>query len=171
MLRGMSEQTREEAVKSVAGLIKNIRFAMLVSITDEGHLHTCPMTTQQTEFDGDIWFIGAKDSEAVHNLAARPQVNVSYADTGSNNYVSVTGRAELVDDAARLAELWSDMYTMYFEGGQQDPNIQLIKINAQGAEYWEGGGKVRTLFALAKSLLPGQKVEPGDLGTSGTVKL
>lgn len=169
----MSEQpmTREEAVKTVAGLIKDIKFAMLVTTTADGHLHARPMTTQQTEFDGDVWFIGAKDSEAVADMRARPQVNVSYADTGSSNYVSIHGTAELVEDRAKLDELWSDMYNMYFEGGKEDPNIQLIKINAGGAEFWESGGKIRTLFALAKNLLPGQQAESGDLGKNETVKL
>ncbi|MGX9686712.1 pyridoxamine 5'-phosphate oxidase family protein [Deinococcus wulumuqiensis] len=165
------QPTREQAVGTVAGLIKDIKFAMLVTTTDEGHLHARPMTTQQTEFDGDLWFIGAKDSEAVHDMRARPQVNVSYADTGSNNYVSVHGTAELVEDRAKLDELWSDMYDMYFEGGKEDPNVQLIKIDARGAEYWESGGKVRTLFALAKNLIPGQKAEAGELGKNETVEL
>ena len=169
----MSDQnpTRAEAVKTVAGLIKDIKFAMLISTNDKGHLHGRPMTTQQTEFDGDIWFIGSKDSEVVHDVKSRPQVNVSYADTGSNNYVSVHGTAELVEDRAKLDELWSDMYNMYFEGGKEDPNVQLIKIDTHGAEYWESGGKVRTLFALAKNLLPGQKAEAGDLGKSAKVDL
>ena len=173
MLGSMSDQqmTREEAVKTVASLVKDIKFAMLVTVTDEGHLHARPMTTQQTEFDGDIWFIGAKDSEAVHDMRSRPHVNVSYADTGSSNYVSVHGRAELVEDRAKLDELWSDMYNMYFEQGKEDPNVQLIKIHAEGAEFWESGGKVRTLFALAKNLLPGQRAEPGELGKKETVKL
>ena len=163
--------TREEAVRTVAGLVKDIKFAMLVTVTDEGHIHARPMTTQQTEFDGDLWFIGAKDSEAVHDMRTRPQVNVSYADTGSNNYVSVTGTADLVEDRAKLDELWSDMYNMYFEGGKEDPNVQLIKINAEGAEFWESGGKVRTLFARAKTLIPGQKADASEMGRNETVKL
>lgn len=163
--------TREDAIKTVAALIKDIKFAMLVTVTDEGHLHARPMTTQQTEFDGDLWFIGAKDTEAVSDMRARPQVNVSFADTSSNNYVSVNGTAELVEDRAKLDELWSDMYNMYFEGGKEDPNIQLIKINASGAEYWESGGKIRALFALAKNLLPGQKADASEMGSNETVKL
>lgn len=47
--------SREESIQTVATLIRDIRFAMLVSLTDDGHLHAQPMTTQQTEFDGDLW--------------------------------------------------------------------------------------------------------------------
>lgn len=163
--------TREEAVKTVAALIKDIKSAMLTTVTAEGHLHARPMTTQQQEFDGDLWFIGSKDAEYTADIAARPQVNVSYADTGGNNYVSVTGRGELVENRAKLDELWSEMYNMYFEGGKDDPNIQLIKIEAQGAEFWESGGKLRTLFAFAKNFLPGQRADASEMGSNETVKL
>lgn len=116
-------------------------------------------------------FIAARDSELVHNLRQRPQVNASYADPAKNNYVSVHGKAELIEDKAKLDELWSDFYQMYFEGGKEDPNIQLIKIDAGGAEYWQGGGKVRTIFALAKTLISGQSLNEAELGTNETVKL
>ena len=51
----MSDQpTREEGIKHMAGIIKDIRFALLTTTNAEGHLHARPMTTQQTEFDGDV---------------------------------------------------------------------------------------------------------------------
>lgn len=163
--------TREESIATVAALIRDIRFAMLVSTTDEGHLHAQPMTTQQTEFDGDLWFIAARDSELVHNLGARPQVNVSYADPIKNNYLSIHGTAELVEDSAKLDELWSEAHRIYFEGGKEDPNIQLVKIDSGGAEYWQSGGKIRTMFALAKTLISGSKLNENEVGKNATVKL
>ena len=160
--------TREQAITHIASIIKDVKFAMLTTVTDEGHMHARPMTTQQTEFDGDLWFIGSKDSEGVHDMGQRPQVNVSYSDPDGSNYVSLTGTAELVEDRAKLDELWSDFYKTYFEGGKEDPNIQLIRINAHGAELWEGPGKVKALYELAKGAVTGQR---GDMGTNETVRL
>lgn len=164
----MSETSREEAIKVMAGIVKDVKFAMLTTTTAEGHLHARPMTTQQKEYDGDLWFIGAKDTEAVADMKARPQVNVSFSDPGKGTYLSVNGTAELVEDRTKLDELWSDFYKAYFPQGKEDPNIQLIKINAQGAEFWEGDGKVKSLFQMAKGLIKG---EQPDLGKNDTVKL
>lgn len=164
----MSEMSHQDAVKKVASLTRDVKFAMLTTVTAEGHLHARPMTTQQTEFDGDLWFIGAKDAEGVRDMQARPQVNVSYADPGKGTYLSVNGTAQLVEDRAKLDELWSDFYKVYFEGGKEDPNIQLIRIEAHGAEFWESDGKVRTLFSLARGLVTGDRP---DMGTNETVKL
>ena len=127
------------------------------------------MTTQQTEFDGDLWFIGSNDSGTVADIRHNPQVNASYADTGKGTYVSVSGQAELVEDRAKLEELWSDTYKAYFEGGIDDPAVQLIRINAQEAEFWEGNGKVRSLYQMARTAVTGKTAN--DTGTNETVKL
>lgn len=164
----MSETTHAEAIKIMSGIIKDVKFAMVTTTTDEGHLHARPMTTQEKEYDGDLWFIGAKDSEGVADMKARPQVNISFANPEKQKYLSITGTAELIEDQAKLDELWSDFYKAFFEGGKQDPNIQLIKISAHGAEFWEGEGKIRTLFQLAKGMIKGQQT---DLGKNDTVNL
>ncbi len=143
--------TREESIARIAAIIKDIKFALLTTTNSEGHLHARPMTTQETEFDGDIWFIGAKDSGSVADIKGNPRVNVSYADTGKSTYVSVSGKAELVEDRAKLEQLWSDFYKAYFEGGIDDPNVQLIHVDATGAEFWEGDGKVKGLFQMARA--------------------
>ena len=153
-------KTREECIAKIASITRDVKFAMLTTVTAEGHLHAHPMTTQQTEFDGDVWFIGSKSSQQVQDMQARPQVNVSYSEPSKGVYVSINGTAELVTDPAKLDELWSDFYKAYFEGGKNDPDIQLIKIAAHGGEYWESDGKLRTLFRMAKGAVTGDT----DLG-------
>lgn len=166
---GMSDSiTREEGVKHIAAIIKDIKFALLTTTNAEGHLHARPMTTQQTEFDGDLWFIGSKDSGTAADIRKNAQVNASYADTGKNTYLSLAGKAELVEDRAKLEELWSDAYKAYFEGGIDDPNVQLIKINTEGAEFWESG-KTRNLLQMAAAAVTGKTSH--DHGTNETVKL
>lgn len=164
----MSEPSVQDTVKKIASIIGDVKFAMLTTTTAEGHLHSRPMTTQQTEFDGDLWFIGDRRSEAVQDIGARPQVNVSYSRPDKGEYVSLNGEASLPTDEAKLDELWSDFYTAYFEGGREDPNIQLIKVHANGAEYWESDGKIRTLFQMVKSAVSGKQA---DTGSNETVRL
>ncbi len=160
---------RDESIRHIAGMIGDIKFALLTTANGDGQLHARPMTTQQTEFDGDLWFIGSKDSGSVADIRLNPQVNASYADTGKGSYVSVSGRAELKEDRAKLEELWSDFYKAYFEGGIDDPKVQLIKIGAQEAEFWESDGKVRSLFQMAKAAVTGKTAT--DMGKNETVKL
>lgn len=161
------QPTREEGIKTIAQLVKGIKFAMMTFVTDSGHLHSQPMTTQEQEFDGDVWFIGSKESDLVRSIAKRPQTNLSYSESGKG-YVSLYGNAQLIEDSAKLDELWSDMYKMYFPEGKTDSNIQLIKIEAKGAHYWESDGKLQGLFQMAKAAVTGARP---DLGDSASVEL
>ena len=81
-------------------LIKDIRFAMFTTHHPNGHLHSRPMTTQNSKLDEDsnLWFFMSKKSEPVADLGSESQVNVSYADPGDDSYVSVSGVATVVDD-------------------------------------------------------------------------
>ncbi len=151
----------------IAELTRDIKFTMVTFVSHEGHLHSAPMTTQESDFDGTVWFIGAKDSDLVRSIPTNSQVNLSYSDTSNHNYVSVNGTAELVTDRAKLDELWSDGYKAFFEQGKEDPNIQLIKVTGNGAQYWEGAGRVVSVIKMAKAAITGQQA---DLGTTDAVK-
>lgn len=152
----------------INSLIKDIRFVMVTFITEDGHLHSIPMTTQNSDFNGVIWFIGAKNSELVKNIPTNNQVNLGYSNISNNDYVSINGIAECVQDQEVLDQLWSPAYEAFFEQGKSDPNIQLVRVVCNGAQYWKGAGKLVTLFKLAKASISG---ETEQLGTSHSVKL
>lgn len=154
-------------LSKVVELTRDIKFTMVTFVSNEGHLHSAPMTTQEGDFDGTVWFIGAKDSELVKSIPKNPQVNLSYSNTTNHNYVSVNGTAELVDDKSKLEELWSDGYKAFFEQGKEDPNIQLIKVTGNGAQYWEGSGRVASILKMTKAAITG---ETAKLGTTDAVK-
>lgn len=163
-----SHLSREETIQAMTEIMKEVKFAMLTVVTEDGHLQAHPMTTQQAEFDGDVWFLGGKDTQQVQAMRARPTVNVSYSDHVKGNYVSISGTAQMVEDRAKLEELWTDAYKAYFPGGIDDPSLQLVKIEAQGGEFWGSDGKIKNLFQLARAKITGQGAT--DLGTNETVK-
>lgn len=156
-----AQPTRQEGIQTIAKLVKGIKFAMMTFTTEAGHLHSQPMTTQEQEFDGDVWFIGSKKSDLVRSIASKPQVNLSYSESGKG-YVSLYGDAELIEDAAKLDDLWSNMYKAYFPDGKTDLDIQLIKVEAMGAHYWESDGKLQGLFQMAKAAVTGSQPNHGD---------
>lgn len=131
---------RAEHIAKLAELIKDVRIAMLTTTRADGRLVSRPLGTQEVEFDGDLWFATAADSAKVAEIGANPYVNVSYASTSANTFVSVSGRAEVLDDRARIEQMWSPAMKLFFPGGKDDPNLRLIRVNAETAEYWDGPG-------------------------------
>lgn len=133
---------RAEHIRRLAELIKDVRIAMLTTTRPDGRLVSRPLGTQEVEFDGDLWFATGADSAKVAEIAANPYVNVSYASTSANTFVSVSGRAEVLDDRAKADELWSPSMKLFFPGGKDDPNLRLIRVEADTAEYWDGPGEI-----------------------------
>ncbi len=69
----------DESVEKVRELISNIKVAMLIRTDDSGKMHSRPMYTQQTKFDGDIWFTTSKSSSLVAELCSNAAVSVNCA--------------------------------------------------------------------------------------------
>ncbi|MBK0028289.1 pyridoxamine 5'-phosphate oxidase family protein [Stenotrophomonas sp. S48] len=161
--------TRAEHIAQLSELIKDVEVAMFTTTGVDGRLYSRPLGTQQVDFDGDLWFATAADSPKVAEIALNPRVNVAYASTSKNTYVSVSGRARIVDDRARIEALWSPAMKLFFPGGKDDPNLRLIQVRAETAEYWEGPG---TLLGKALSfVLSAVQDDPSQLGDNGFIDL
>src|SRR5436190_20807907 len=86
--------------------IKNIKIAMLTFSDEKGILRSVPMTTMQTECEGNVWFFTSSDSEKVDEIRRNPHINLSYVDQQKEMYVSVSGMAEIVSNKQKMVELW-----------------------------------------------------------------
>jgi general stress protein 26 len=150
-----------EDTRKVAELIKGQRFAFFTTVMKDGRLAGRPMTLQEVEFDGDLWFFAERDSTAVRHIADSPQVNVGVGSGGT--WVSLSGDAVVVDDAARKRELWNSGVEAWFPQGPDDDSVVLLKVQADSAEYWNSpGGRLATLFSFAKAKATGERIDAGE---------
>ncbi|MBO9667928.1 MAG: pyridoxamine 5'-phosphate oxidase family protein [Bdellovibrio sp.] len=159
----MEDKTQPHSeVHKLAELIKGIKIAMLTTITRENKLHSAPLFTQEIDFDGDLWFLITRTSQKVSDINYESNVSLCYSGTGK--YVSITGIAHLEDDPEKIRELWSKSYEAYFPQGPKDPNIQLLRIDVETAEYWEGHSMpVARMLQFVKATT-GSHIKMGDHG-------
>jgi len=157
--------TREEMLQKVGDLIKDIKMAMLTTEAEDGVLRSRPMATQNSSFDGTLWFFTSASSGKVGELDWNPEVNLSYAEPSDTKYVSVSGNGEIVRDRAKMQELWSDIYKAWFPQGLNDPDVCLLIVEVSAAEYWEAkSGKMVQLFGYIKALATGERAQGGEHG-------
>jgi general stress protein 26 len=149
--------TPTENVAKLAKRIKDVRVAMLTTIEADGSLRSRPMATQQTEFDGTLWFFTWIDSAKVHEIERDHHVNITYANQSDEVYVSVSGMARLVRDPAKAKELWNPLHKAWFPQGLDDPNLGLLRVDVEKAEYWDSpSSKAVQLVGFAKSIATGK---------------
>jgi general stress protein 26 len=166
MARNVAPIDYKANVAKLGELIKEVKIAMLTTMDDQGRHRSRPMGTQQVEFDGDLWFFTGSDSEKAREIAAHPQVNVSYADPGANRYVSVSGKATLVEDADKMEELWNPIFKAWFPDGLDDPTLTLLRVEVEEAEYWEAppgaAGMVATVIGFVQGVVSGEQADIGE---------
>ena len=83
----------DDQTRKVTGLLKGERFAFLTTRTPDGTLTSRPMTLQEVEFDGDLWFFAERDSHPVRHITLSPQVNVGVTRRDSSSIASPTAPA------------------------------------------------------------------------------
>ncbi|OFX03753.1 MAG: general stress protein [Alphaproteobacteria bacterium RIFCSPHIGHO2_12_FULL_66_14] len=153
-------------------MIKDIRYGMFTARHGNGHLRSRPMTTQNGSRDRGavLWFFMSRSSDSVADLLAAPEVNVAYADPGNDAYVSVSGKAGVIEDVGKKRELWSPLSQAWFAGGPVDPDLALVAVAITHAEYWDmESNKAVQLFKIARAAVTG--APPTDLGEHGKVRM
>ncbi len=163
----MSEPTstheHPEVFVKLGKMIKGLKFAMLSTVDEDGTIRSRPMATQDSEFDGTLWFFTRASAPKVEEVDKEHQVNVSYADPNGQTYISVSGVAQLVRSQAKNKELWTTAMKAWFPKGPEDPETALLKVTAQKAEYWDTPSSVVVhAIGLAKSVLTGKPAHVGE---------
>ena len=125
---------------------------MMLGLTgvDEGHCQ--PMTAQ---LDGDkdggsIWFFTSKDTDLVKAMGKSHRAAAHFASKGHDLFASLDGELVVDNDRATIDRLWNRFVAAWFEGGKDDPKLQLIRLDPRGAQIWLNENSV---FAGIKLLL------------------
>lgn len=168
--------TRAERKQKLAELLETFDVGFLVSHAKGGadgpHYHGRPMALAHKDDNGDLWFVTGIDSAKAKEIHGDPRVLVTFQST--MRFVALTGTASIVRDKAKVDEVWSAGMKVWFPDGKDDPNIALLKVDAEEAEYWDNSGTkgLKYLFEAAKALITGSTPEvANDASVNAKVKL
>ena len=151
----------KEQIDTIATKIKDVRFGMFTTTDADNMLTSRPLTSQQIDNEGNMWFFTSDEAGFTHDLEHHPEVNVSFSNPDQQLYLSVCGRAYLLKDRAKARELWNPELNAWYRGGLDDPHLVMIRVKIQSAEYWDAGAsKMKQLFQVAKAAMTGRARMP-----------
>ena len=161
------EQKQPASAEERAALWKrlgDLKFAMLTTPEADGTLTARPMTTQQAEDGGILWFFLAADGHLARTIARNPRVSLTYTDNGDNFYAALSGNAECFKDVSKARELWNTMAGAWFPGGPEDPSLALLRVDVEQGDTWEAkSGKLVQFLSIAKAAVT--RTPPDDPGS------
>ncbi len=162
----MSEQDHDASVKKLGKLIGDVQFAMMTTAEPDGSLRSRPMATHtnhNAEFDGTLWFFTKETSPKVDEVQQDRHVNLSFSSPEQSKYISVSGTATLIHDKDKQEELWTSKYLAWFPKGLDDPELALLKVDVDKAEYWDTpSSTVAHIVGFVKSVTTGKPYKAGD---------
>lgn len=135
----MSEKNyyNREAIKKLKELAEDARICMMTTNLDQRPMSSRPMSLQEVDDEGIMWFISGKNSDKNYELRKDSEVQLFFMNNGSSEYLSVFGRAEIYTDQQTIDDKWSEMANAWFEDGKDDPNVSIIGVKPQDVRYWD----------------------------------
>jgi len=118
---------------------------------DEGH--TRPMTALlDNSRPGSMWFFTVKDNAMVGQLTEGHRAVATFTAKDHDLFATLHGQLLIESDAGMIDRLWNSHVAAWYEGGRNDPNIVLLRLDPEQAEIWEN----------ASGLLAGLKMMLGS---------
>jgi len=146
-------------------LIKDIRIALLTHRHPNGRLHAHPLTTQNRSLKpGEpLYFFVSRKTELGQRLSGDGNVCVAYGDLKDDVWVSISGQATINEDLGKKKDLFNALARAWFPGGHDDPDLELVEVEIQDAEFWNvKDSKTTQLLKLATAAVTGNKPEMGE---------
>src|SRR5687768_16157330 len=102
----------ENQADKLKALLEKFDTAMLVTHAGE-KIRARPMVIGKVEDNCDLWFLTGKERPKVHEIETNQQVGVVCQD-GEQVCISISGRADVVDDRRKLYEIWKEEFKAWF---------------------------------------------------------
>jgi general stress protein 26 len=134
----LANLTADDAIKKITELVEGAEscfFCTAVATGRSGGVR--PMSVQQVDEHGHLWFLSADDSHKNAEIAADPSVRLYFQGSAHSDFLYLTGTATISRDPSKIKELWKPILKTWFTEGVDDPRITVIKVAPSGGYYWD----------------------------------
>ena len=142
---------------------------MMVTTNTDGRIRARPMRGAAEPEGNIVWFFTDQDSDKEEDVLRDPRACLTFADPRDQTYVSLSGRIVLIRDSDQIAAHWTVGAEAYYPNGKNDPNIMLMRFDAESGEYWDAPSS--PIIMAIKFLQAKVSGERPELGTQGKAQL
>lgn len=127
-----------EAIKKIKELTdKSPSCFFCTHITTDKPFITRPMSVQEVDDEGNLWFLSANDSYKNYEIENDSAVQLLFQGSSYSDFLNLYGKATISEDKQKIKELWKPIMKTWFTGGEDDPRISIIKVKPEEGYYWD----------------------------------
>jgi len=128
-----SQPTEKDKLKAIAReIIDAAGNCALITLDKEGQSRARTMDPFTPEDDFTIWFGTNTKSRKVKQIKNNPRVTLYYFDKPSSSYVTIHGKAVIVDGAKEKKQYWKKEWSAFYPDYPQ--GYALIKVTPEWME-------------------------------------
>ena len=154
----MADENKHDRVWDI---IEKVGVCMLTT-RFAGGLRARPLEARPDREAGVIWFVTDARSGKEHEIEAAQDVGLIFIDHAGKAYLSITARAEVLNDHAKAEEIWKATDSAWWKG-PHDPNVCVLRVRPVTAELWDGpASKAVAIYEFARARLTGEAPNLGE---------
>lgn len=147
-----------EAIKQAKELIAKAQTCFFCT-NSSGSTAARPMSVQEVDDAGHLWFLSADDSHKNQELKRDPNVTLYFQGSAHSDFLTLRGTASISRDKQKIKQLWEPVIKTWFTEGVDDPRISVIRVAPSEGYYWTtkhgkaiAGAKMLIGAAIGKTL-------------------
>jgi general stress protein 26 len=165
----VKDLNRSEAIEKIKELVKHNNICFFTTNLHELPLQSRPMSTQEVDDNGNLWFLSSRKSNKNVEVDEDPRVQLFFSNKSDSEFLSIYGEATVYNNKHTIEEIWSPIAKVWFQEGKDDPDVTAIKVAPTDAYYWDTkDGKMVSLIKMIASLVAGRTM---DGGVEGEMKM
>jgi general stress protein 26 len=127
-----------DAVSKIRELVKQAETCFFCTGIATGKaVSTRPMTVQDVDDQGTLWFLSASDSQQNRDLMHDSAVQLMFQGSAHADFLTLYGHATVTTDRTRIKLLWRPILKTWFTEGVEDPRITVIQLRPLEGYYWD----------------------------------
>ena len=118
-----------------------------------------PMSVQEVDDAGNLWFLSADDSHKNVELERDPKVTLYFQGSAHSDFLTLRGTTSISRDKEKIKQLWEPVVKTWFTEGVDDPRITVLRVTPSDGYYWTtkhgkaiAGAKMLIGAAIGKTL-------------------
>jgi general stress protein 26 len=119
---------REVVISAAREMMTKARYCALITLGKDGHPQAREIDAFAPEPDMTVWIATNPVTRKVTEITRDARVTLYYASEGGAGYVTILGRAQIVDDPAEKAKRWKDDWAAFYKDRNRGPDYLLIRV-------------------------------------------
>jgi general stress protein 26 len=111
---------RASLERAARELIAGAKYGTLITLGPDGHSQARTVENLPPEADFSVWFATTPRTRKVAEIRRDPRVTMHWFDPAKMGYVTLIGRARLVNDSAEKARRWKPGWEAFYPDWNRD---------------------------------------------------